>query len=313
MPQVRQSQPRSVFSYHPKTKHLTVQKAFTRKDGTDRKWLTYRDENHTLYCAVCLAFAKPNETNPFISGMQDWKHTSQRVEEHERNIMHRGCAKAYFLRASKSDVASLLHGPQIAAHRDQVRKRRQVLERIIDVVKFIGKRGLSYRGKQSEAAYTLNDNSIDHDNFLELIILLGKYDVCLKEHLTACITQSKKMHQSQQARDRGAAITLLSKTIVNTVISMVQRLMQETIAKEVTESGMFSIQINITQDIMSHEQCSVILRYVTDAIQERLLAVVKCEASTGQYFVQLLADVMDRFNLDISNCVSNAIDGASNM
>ena len=161
--------------------------------------------------------------------------------------------------------------------------------------------------------YTLDDNSIDNGNFLELIILLGKYDVCLKEHLTACITQSKKMHQSQQARGCGAAVTLLSKTTVNTVISMVQRLMQETTSKEVTESGMFSVQIDTTQDIMSHEQCSVILRYVTDAIQERLLAVVKCEASTGQYFVQLLADVMDRFNLDISNCVSNATDGASNM
>ncbi len=89
--------------------------------------------------------------------------------------------------------------------------------------------------------------------------------------------------------------------------------MQETIAEEVTESGMFSVQIDTTQDIMSHEQCSVILRYVTDAIQERLLAVVKCEAFTGQYFVQLLTDVMDRFNLDISNCVSNSTDGASNM
>lgn len=75
----------------------------------------------------------------------------------------------------------------------------------------------------------------------------------------------------------------------------------------------FSVQIDTTQDITSQEQCSVILRYVTHAIQERLLAVVKCEASTGQYFVQMLTDVMERFNLDISNCVSNATDGASNM
>lgn len=43
------------------------------------------------------------------------------------------------------------------------------------------------------------------------------------------------------------------------------------------------------------------------------LAVVKCEASAGQYFVQMLTDVMERFNLDISNCVSNDIDGASTM
>lgn len=134
--------------------------------------------------------------------------------------MHRVCAEAYFLRASKSDIASLLHGSQIVAHRDQVRKRRQVMERVVGVVKFIRKRGLGYRGKQSEAAYTLNDHNMAHGNFLEVIILLGKYDVCLKEHLTECIEKSKKQHQSQ-ARGWGAAVTFLSNRTVNTVISTV--------------------------------------------------------------------------------------------
>lgn len=55
------------------------------------------------------------------------------------------CAEAYFLRASKAIIASLLHGSQIASHRDQVQKRRQVLEHAVDIVKLTGKRGLSYR------------------------------------------------------------------------------------------------------------------------------------------------------------------------
>ncbi len=58
-----------------------------------------------------------------------------------------------------------------------------MLERVVDVVKVIGKRGLSYRGSQSEAAYTLEDISVDHGNFLELILLISKYDNCL---LTCC-------------------------------------------------------------------------------------------------------------------------------
>ena len=49
-----------------------------------------------------------------------------------------------------------------------------MLEHIIDVMKLIGKRGLSYRGKQGEAAYTLDDNTIDHGNFLEMIVLLSQ-------------------------------------------------------------------------------------------------------------------------------------------
>lgn len=187
-----------------------------------------------------------------------------------------------------------------------------MLERVVDIVKVIGKRGLTYRGTKSEAAYTLDDMSIDHGNFLELIILLGKYDVCMKEHLTECIEKSKKMHQAQ-GKGRGSVVTFLSKTTVIKVISTVQQLIQETIAKEVTEAGMFSVQIDTTQDITSQEQCSIVLRYVKDTVQERLFAVMKCEASTGQHFVQMLADVIEKCNLEISNCFSNATDGASNM
>ena len=38
-----------------------------------------------------------------------------------------------------------------------------MLECVVDVVKVIGKRGLSYRGMQSEALYTLDDTSVDHE------------------------------------------------------------------------------------------------------------------------------------------------------
>jgi len=65
-------------------------------------------------------------------------------------------------------------------------------------VKLIGKRGLSYRGKSNEAAYTLKDENLDHGNFLEIIILLGKYDSTLKSHLDTVINNSQKSH------DRGS-------------------------------------------------------------------------------------------------------------
>jgi hypothetical protein len=52
-------------------------------------------------------------------------------------------------------------------------RRRQVLEHVVDIVKVIGKRGLSYSGMQSEAVYTLEDASMDHSHFLVVIIQLG--------------------------------------------------------------------------------------------------------------------------------------------
>lgn len=55
----------------------------------------------------------------------------------------------------------------MSLRREQIRRRRQVLQRIVDTVKLIGKRGLSYRVNKLEAAYCLKDISVDHGNFLE--------------------------------------------------------------------------------------------------------------------------------------------------
>lgn len=45
----------------------------------------------------------------------------------------------------------------------------------------------------------------------------------------------------------------------------------------------------------------------------RLVALVRCEVSTGQYFVNLVSDVLDHLKLDENRCIGNATDGASNM
>lgn len=147
-----------------------------------------------------MTFGKIGDTSTFITGMSDWRHVHQRLEGHEKSSAHRICAEAFLPRCSKADISSMFAGNQLSAHREQVRKRRWVLERVVDVVKVIGKRGLSYRITENEGAYTLDDNTIDHGNFLELILLLGKYDVCLKEHLDDCVERSKKLHESSGTR-----------------------------------------------------------------------------------------------------------------
>ena len=76
---------------------------------------------------------------------------------------------------------------------------------------------------------------------------------------------------------------------------------------------MFSVQIDTTQDITSKDQCSVILRYATGVIHKRLIAIVDCKPSTGQYFLELLKEILQKVNLDISCGVSSSTDGAANM
>ena len=215
--------------------------------------ITYCEKSHTLYCSVCLAFSKCD--NPFTTGMEDWRHIGQRIKEHESLGAHRDAAYAYLSRANRSNIPELLDGNQMSLAREQVRQRRQILERVIDIVKVIGKRGLSYRGDKLEAAYSLEDEAADHGTFLELVLLLSKYDVILQAHVSSCIEKSKRLHDSG-AKGRGSLVTLLSKTTVNAVIEAIGRLIKESIAAEVKEAGMFSIQIDTTQDITAKDQFS---------------------------------------------------------
>lgn len=101
----------------------------------------------------------------------------QRIKKHEGSKMHAHCTEAYFLYLHEKDINTILFPKQTIIRKDQIKKKRQILERVIDIVKLIGKRGLSFRGTKCEAAYTLDDPKLDHGNFLELIILISKYGI----------------------------------------------------------------------------------------------------------------------------------------
>lgn len=179
-----------------------------------------------------------------------------------------------------ADVPSLLEDKQMSIHREQVRKKREVMERVVEIIRVIGKRGLSYRADKNEAAYSLKEKAVDHGNFLELILLLKRYDVPLQEHVDHCIQKSEHQHETG-GRGRGALLTLLSKTTVNKIIELISGLIQQSIAGEVSKAGMFSIQLGTTQDISSKEQGALVLRYVTDLVHEKLIAVVHCDLGIG--------------------------------
>lgn len=128
--------------------------------------MTYCEESNSLYCSIYMAFAKPSASDSsFIKdGMSAWKHVHQRTcfTEHEGSKIHGESAEAHFLRANKGDIGNLLTERQISAHRDQIRKKLQVMERMINVIKVISKRGLSYRDDKHKCAYSIEEFTLDH-------------------------------------------------------------------------------------------------------------------------------------------------------
>ena len=85
-------------------------------------------------------------------------------------------------------------------------------------------------------------------------------------------------------------------------------MIKETIVKEVKAAGMYSVQMDSTQDISSHDQCAIVVRYVVnDMAKERLLRLVNVESSTGKNLHNLLSDSILDVGLSLKDPVVRAI------
>lgn len=311
---------RSLFlKYHPQQpingEFNNWNKTFYHKNKK-RAWLTYSEKNKALYCFICMAYGSHDKcSNLFVRGLTDFKrgHHYARISGHENSGEHTINATAFFLDRSHANVRYLLHNESLNLRNEQIQFRRDVLKRIIDVIKLIGKCGLSYRGKRNEAAYLLDHPELEHGVALEILLLLRKYDSTLNLHLTNVIAESKKAHDDGNKK-RTNFLTFVSKTTLNYIIEAIRTLMQKMISAEVNEAGMYSIQLDTTQDISVTDQCAIVVRYVKNTIvYERLLDVVQCTSSTGQSILELFKNVILANGIDVKKCVGNSTDGAANM
>ncbi|OXU20941.1 hypothetical protein TSAR_013114 [Trichomalopsis sarcophagae] len=241
------------------------------------------------------------------------------IDEHEKSIAHKNCADSFFLGQNNSNAAQLLFANDNSLRNKEVTKNKKILESIVDIIKLIGIRGLGYRGNKVEAAYILEDNGVDHGNFLEILLLLPKYDSILQNHIKECINKSKMNHSLKPA-------------------DIIANLVKNTIAKEINATKMFSIQIDTTQDITSKcqdstgkcfkelvrrilESCNISIKQCvgtsTDGVANmqasRLLSMVQCQDSTGKGFKELVGRTLESYNISIKQCVGTSTDGAANM
>ncbi|KAL4126118.1 hypothetical protein QTP88_010347 [Uroleucon formosanum] len=250
------------------TSNTNYTNKYFRKNGGKRMWVSYNCKNSSLYCCICLAYG--DGTGIFSNGLMKWKHV-------------------YALKSMSS------------VRKNQVENNRLVSTRIIEIVKLIAKGGLSYRGQKFEAAYTLSDSSLDHGNFLEMVLLVGKFDPVLKSHLDKVIKKSTTIHNSG-TKQGGGLITFLSKTTVNYIVEALSQIIKSIISKEVEKAGMYSVQLDTTQDITVVDQCSIIVRYVIDT-----------KIYEGIDFVNLLLNNFTKLGIDSKKCIGNSTDGAANM
>ncbi|CAI9720695.1 finger MYM-type 1-like [Octopus vulgaris] len=129
----------------------------------------------------------------------------------------------------------------IQQHNEKVRRNRSILQRLIDVVIFLGLQELSFRG------HFESEGSNNRGNYKELVYLISKYDKHMECHL-----------------DTASIFTGLSNRIQNDLIEAIHKVMLNEMQKEIDQAKFVSILVDETSDVSASSQLSTVLRYVTE-------------------------------------------------
>lgn len=215
-----------------------------------RKWLTLQcDKNYdvkALYCSICIAFSTSSIN--FSTGCTNFRNIYATVESHEICKVHI-CAVESYVKASNNDsIEYLINRNMMNMRKKQVEERIHVLKQVFEIITFLGKQNLPYRGTgDTEGLYKMDDVNINRGNFLELLKFTAERDAILKQYLNNAILSSKKRklnmdERKKNSKGRGSLVTLVSKTTVNKLIEGILETMRQHIREEMGDQQ-FSIQV----------------------------------------------------------------------
>lgn len=243
-----------------------------------REWLVYSPSTGHVFCFACKILGA---TNAFVDGFCDWKHP-HRISEHERSPVHMSNMLTLMQRMSGSGA---IDSALIKQTSDAREYWKDVLRRVVAVIKFLGERGLAFRG---------NDELIgspNNGNYLGILELISQFDPFLAEHI-----------KTYGQKGRGS-VSYLSSTICEEFIDMMGEKTRQVIAEDLRDAKYFSVIVDSTPDLSHVDQLTFIFRFVSKQgnIVERFLAFEPIHSHTGQSLADCVTAMVENLGLDLSN------------
>ncbi|XP_050064321.1 zinc finger MYM-type protein 1-like [Aphis gossypii] len=174
---------------------------------------------------------------------------------------------------------------------------KNILKRVVAVVKALSSRGLSFRGDTNQIGCSNNVN------FLMAIELIAEFDVVLSEHIKKYGNPGKGNTSYLSFHTYEQFILLMAEDVVNNII------------QEVNKARYFSISIDSTPEISHTDQLSFIIRYVNEHGQpvERFLCFINNIGHKSQEMMEAVIHIFKKYNLNTNYLRGQSYDNASNM
>ena len=282
----------------PPMKNLTTKiKTCTRHFNTEfykqYEWLTGCENRNKLFCWPCLLFI--NEKGVWNkNGFADLNNLHKVVKRHimSKNHLQAVIKEKVFGKTRIEHALDKQLELSNRQHNELVDKNREILKRLVDIVCFLGQHELGFRG-HNETCFAAK-----RGNFLDLVSLIAKYDVCLKNHI------------EQSTVFRG-----VSNRIQNDLIGAVSTVVLKQIKSEIKQADFIAIILDETTDVSNLSQLSAVVRYVNKEknVQERFLSFFDVSADrTANALYVIVCDIIKNIE-GTEKLVAQSYDGAAVM
>ena len=251
-------------------------------------------EKFIVYLANYLLVTLMQVLNIFIAGFNDWKHP-EKIADQENSALHTENTRIF---VNRSTVKSqYFNNYSIMALEENTNYWRNILKRIVEVVKFLCSRGLAFRGENQIIGNKHNGN------YLGCIELLAKFDPILQQHLF------------NFANKGPGYVSYLSAKICDEFVEILGRNVRSVFIKEIKDAKYFSIIVDSTPDIAHIDQLTIVVRYVNKngSAVERFLTFLDNTGHKSAEMEESILNLLSELDISLEDCRGQSYDNASNM
>jgi len=250
--------------------------------------LVYSKSTGRIYCAPCKLYG--GTTSLGTDGFNDWKN-SLIIHDHDNNAEHRACLRKYL---GRSNLSLRIDSKLKIQYQGEVQYWKNVLLRVVEVVKFLSSRGLPFHGENEILGSTNNRN------FLGCIELICKFDPFIADHVARFGNKGKGVP------------SYLSSTTVDEFVLLLADHVKTKIVTEIKLAKYFSIIVDSTPDVSNVDQLTFVVRYVaTDGSpNECFLTFIPNCGHTGEDMEKAVVSTLETLDININDCRRQSYDNA---